>query len=117
MLISNIHETNDVDYFHSVLDDVQVGDYQLWLDQTLHGQYYLQIRFDDKDNFGSEICTQYCRKWMIEPDMNPNELIRTAYKAYEAAVIHEMQEKFLYKGQAIFNPHRDITTLLDKTAI
>ena len=47
------------------------------------------------------------RKWFISPHMCINEIIRTAYKAIECAVAHEMNEMFLYKGQAVFTPHMD----------
>ena len=47
------------------------------------------------------------RKWMLSPHMCKNEIIRTAYKAIECAVAHEMNECFLYKGQAIMTPHMD----------
>ncbi len=45
------------------------------------------------------------RKWFISPHMCKNEIIRTAYKAVQAAVEHEMNEMFLYRGQQIFSPH------------
>ena len=47
------------------------------------------------------------RKWFISPHMCKNEIIRTAYKAIECAVAHEMNEVFLYKGVAIMTPHMD----------
>ena len=47
------------------------------------------------------------RKWFISPHMCINEIIRTAYKAIECSVAHEMNEMFLYKGQAVFTPHMD----------
>lgn len=47
------------------------------------------------------------RKWMLSPHMCKNEIIRTAYKAVECAVAHEMNENFLYKGVAIMTPHMD----------
>ncbi len=47
------------------------------------------------------------RKWFISPHMCINEIIRTAYKAIDCAVQHEMNEMFLYKGQPVFTPHMD----------
>lgn len=103
-------------YFSSVLSNVTVGDYELWLCESMRGTFYLQIRFEEKCNFGQEeiLCLQCCRKWMLDYGMSATEIVRTAYKAYEAAVIHETQEKFLYKGFAIFNPHTDVERLCDK---
>jgi len=53
------------------------------------------------------------RKWMLSPHMCKNELIRTAYKAIECAVAHEMNECFLYKGVAIMTPHMDYEEIVD----
>lgn len=47
------------------------------------------------------------RKWFISPHMCTNEIVRTCYKAIHCAVLHEMNEMFLYKGQAVFTPHMD----------
>ena len=47
------------------------------------------------------------RKWFLSPHMCKNEVIRTAYKAVECAVAHEMNECFLYKGVAVMTPHLD----------
>lgn len=53
------------------------------------------------------------RKWMLSPHMCRSEIVRTAYKAIEAAVLHEMNEKFTYKGECIFDPHFDVEELVD----
>jgi len=53
------------------------------------------------------------RKWFISPHMCKNEVIRTAYKAIECAVAHEMNEYFLYKGVAIMTPHMDYEEIVD----
>jgi hypothetical protein len=104
-------------YYRGILQDVTVGNYDLWLCESQKGTHYLQIRFIDSDNFdsSSEPCKQYCRKWILEPTMSKTEIVRTAYKAFEAAVVHEMSERFLYKGVAIFNPHADVELLCGKT--
>lgn len=53
------------------------------------------------------------RKWFVSPHMCKNEVIRTAYKAIENAVAHEMNENFLYKGVAIMTPHMDYEEIVD----
>lgn len=61
------------------------------------------------------------RKWFVSPHMCKNEIIRTAYKALECAVAHEMNELFLYKGVAIMTPHLDyeeiVTMMSDHNCI
>jgi hypothetical protein len=53
------------------------------------------------------------RKWFISPHMCQNEVIRTAYKAIECAVAHEMNENFLYRDVAIMTPHMDYDEIVD----
>lgn len=79
---------------------------------TSWGRLYLQIQFDDIDNItGLKGYRAHCRKWYLSNHMTKQELVRTAWKAYEAAVIHEAQEKFLYKGRMIYGPHIDVEAL------
>ena len=61
---------------------------------------------------GSRIEWSAC-KWMLSPHMCRSEVVRTAYKAIEAAVLHEMNEKFTYKGECIFEPHFDVEALVE----
>ena len=63
------------------------------------------------DSFNGKVETQYCRKWMLSYWMTNSEIVRTAYKAIEAAVLHEMQEDFRYKSEPIYRPHIDVEAL------
>lgn len=70
--------------------------------------FLLQIQFVARDNFRpNRVEIQRCRKWYISSNSCRGEVIRTAWKAVEAAVLHEAQEQFLYKGRAIYDPHLD----------
>lgn len=53
------------------------------------------------------------RKWMLSYHMCKSEVVRTAYKAIHAAVLHEMNEKFTYKDVCIFDPHLDVDALAE----
>ena len=53
------------------------------------------------------------RKWMLSPHMVKSEVVRTIYKAYVTAVMHEADELFTYKGVAIYSPHYDVDNLVD----
>lgn len=72
---------------------------------------YIQIQFDAPDSFTGVMARQYCRKWMLSPHMTETEIVATAYKAIEAAIIHEMKEDFRYIGEPIFRPHFDVKAL------
>lgn len=81
--------------------------------------YYIQVHFFDIDKSKNQADgegvpeLQKCRKWRISPHMTETEIVRTAFKAIEAAVIHETQEDFTYRGLAVYNPHFDINVFLE----
>lgn len=58
-------------------------------------------------------CIQHCRKWYVSPFACKSEIVCTAFKAVQAAEDHELRERFLYRGRAIFNPHVDVDVLGD----
>ena len=72
---------------------------------------YIQIQFDAPDSFTGEVERQYCRKWMLSRFMTKSEIVRTAYKAIEAAVLHELQEDFRFLGEPVYRPHIDVMAL------
>lgn len=72
---------------------------------------YLQVLFVDKDRITGEEEIQRCRKWQLSYYMVTSELIRTAFKAVEAAMQHEVEEAFKYNGARIYNPHLDLEEL------
>ncbi len=101
--------------FWKVLVHVNVGEYELHLRQDPgEGRFFLQIQFEalDNDSDSGKLERQFCRKWYLSPHMTKSELVRTAYKAYMAAVEHEACEKFKYHGESIYNPHVDVDALL-----
>jgi len=124
------------DHYWNVLQHVKVGDWELHLRQDPdEGRFFLQIQFDAIDNDGEllvydandsmypeikieqPLVRQYCRKWYLSPHMSKSELVRTAWKAYEAAILHEAQEMFKYKGEAIYNPHIDVDAMVSIAGI
>lgn len=53
------------------------------------------------------------RKWLLSRHMTRSELVQTALKAVLTAEEHEAREKFLYRGQPIFDPHFDVERLVE----
>ena len=80
-----------------------------------HGVPFLQVLFMDTDRITGKAELQRCRKWLLSFHMVPSEVVRTAFKAVEAAVLHETQEAFKYKGCRVYNPHFDIDALVEFT--
>lgn len=52
------------------------------------------------------------RKWYLSGYMTADEIVKTAYAAFEATVKHEIMEGFKFDGQILFNPHVSFRALL-----
>lgn len=78
------------------------------------GYWYLQI-MDPKgiDNVTGKPLPWKGRKWLISEHMTNSEIVMTVFKAVMTAVEHEAREQFLYKGQAILDPHYDVDRLVE----
>lgn len=72
---------------------------------------FLQVIFKDKDRITGVEEIQRCRKWQLSYHMVNSEIVRTAFKAVEQAMLHEVQEAFKYKGARVMNPHIDMDAL------
>lgn len=84
--------------------------------------YNFQFRFytPDNNNPQGKKELQSCRKWYLSPYSTKSEVVRTVFKAVQAAEEHELCERFRYKGIQPFNPHldiEDITTLIKEGKI
>ena len=75
--------------------------------------FLVQLIFQGKNNDNGKVETQSCRKWYVSSHSTDTEVIRTAYKACEAAVLHELDELFLFQGERIYNPHYDAVALVE----
>jgi hypothetical protein len=75
---------------------------------------YMQIRCDEGlCNVTGKPLEWSGRKWFLSEHMTRSEVVQTAFLAAKTAVEHELREKFLYRGQAIFEPHYDVELLVD----
>lgn len=55
---------------------------------------------------------QHGRKWYLSEFMTDDEIIKTAFAAFERFVAHEAKEGFKIDGKVPFNPHTDFEELL-----
>ena len=96
---------------------ISIGDLELLI--RYDGERpYMQIRCEEGiDTVTGEVVSWTSRKWMLSPHMCRTEVVRTAYKAYIAAIMHEAQETFKYKDVAIFDPHYDVEALIEAKRI
>jgi len=73
-----------------------------------HRRPYLQVLGHGPDPQNNMKDSEWSsRKFWLSGVMCKNEVIRTALKAIECAVAHEMYENILYRGCAVFTPHMD----------
>lgn len=97
----------------AVVSDIQFNDWTFRVDTYSDGTPYIQVLFVDKDRITGNEEIQRCRKWVLSFHMVNSEIVRTAFKAVTAAMEHEVEEAFKYKGARIFNPHVDLDKLAD----
>lgn len=96
-----------------MLDKIKFRDWTFRFEER-DGGYLFQVVFMAPDNCeGGEPTQQYCRKWYISKHACENEVVRTAWKAVEAAVIHEAAEQFTFLGQRVMEPHVDFTKMAE----
>lgn len=100
-----------LDTIKEIVSNCQFNDWTLYV--GFDGRAYVQVLFMDKDRITGKEELQRCRKWYLSYHMTNSEVIRTTFMAVEAAMLHEVQEAFKYKGQRIFNPHMDYEALAE----
>ena len=52
------------------------------------------------------------RKWYLSEFMTDDEVVKTAFAAFKAAIEHEIMEGFKVDGKVLFNPHVNFEALL-----
>lgn len=77
-----------------------------------NGTYFLQVIYDDVCRIDGEVREWHGRKWRLSGYMIEDELIKTAYVAFESAVKHEVMEGFKVDNLVLFNPHVNFEELL-----
>jgi hypothetical protein len=98
--------------FEQIVSQVAIGHLEVLL--RYDDRPYIQIRCNSGvDTKTGQPTSWTSRKWMLSPHMVKSEVVRTIYKAYHAAVLHEADEVFTYKGVPIYSPHYDVDSLAD----
>lgn len=73
---------------------------------------YIQISYESMCNKTHTVDTWKGRKFYLSEYMTQDEVIKTAYAAFEAAIKHEVMEGFKVDGIILFNPHINFEELL-----
>jgi hypothetical protein len=77
-----------------------------------NGNLFLRVTFMAPDNVTGREERQYGRWWLIEYGSHPTQIVQCAWLAVQRAEMHEVAERFKYKGAAIFNRHLDVEELV-----
>lgn len=76
------------------------------------GRIFLQVFYRARCTVRKKPRWWFGRKWYLSDHMTDDEVIKTAFAAFEAAVRHEILEGFTIGGVRLFNPHADYRALL-----
>jgi hypothetical protein len=78
------------------------------------GRLYIQVGDPNgTDNITGESLPWKSRKWFVSAHMCVSEIVRTCYKCVQTAMLHELDEKFSYRGVLIYDPHRNLDLLVE----
>lgn len=73
---------------------------------------YIQLEYTSVCNKGGDETNWKGRKWYLSEYMTDDEIIKTAYAAFEACIKHEIMEGFTVDNKILFNPHVNFEELL-----
>lgn len=76
------------------------------------GRIYIQVQYDAPCTKTGVHGTWKGGKYYLSSHMTPDEIVKKAYVAFEAAVKHEIMEGFKVDGKILFNPHVNFEELL-----
>lgn len=80
--------------------------------EGINRRIYIQMEYTDICRTTQEERVWRGRKFQISEHMTDDEIVKTAYVAFEACVKHEVMEGFTFNGVCIFNPHIDYKALM-----
>lgn len=81
-------------------------------DNSSSARLFLQVTYVDRCHKTGKLLEWKGRKWYLSDHMTDDEIIKTAYAAFKAAVEHEVMEPFTIRGKVLFNPHVSFHALL-----
>lgn len=77
-----------------------------------NGRVFLQVIYNAPCTKTGKVSEWHGRKFYLSKYMTDDEIVKTAYVAFEAAVKHEIMEGFKVDGIILFNPHINFEELL-----
>lgn len=80
--------------------------------QPKNGRLYIQCYYITPCTVTGKDAEWRGRKWYLSDHMTDDEIVKTCYAAFKAAVEHEVMEGFKIASLRVFNPHTPFKTLL-----
>lgn len=78
----------------------------------VNGRIFIQITYNARCSNTGILLEWHGRKWYLSDHMTEDEIVKTCYVAFEAAVKHEVMEGFKINGITVFNPHVNYLELM-----
>lgn len=75
-------------------------------------RFFIQLEYLAPCSKNTHVESWKGRKWYLSEHMTDDEIIKTVWCAFEAAVKHEVMEGFTVDGVVLFNPHVNFEELL-----
>ncbi len=79
---------------------------------TTSGRMYIQVCYTTNCTKTSVLTEWKGRKYYLSDYMTDDEIVKTAYVAFQQAVMHETMEGFKVDNIILFNPHINFEELL-----
>jgi hypothetical protein len=93
--------------------NIEINDGESW--SFDHEPYGALVRFrwrcwlhDTTTDMPHSVAPQEGRWWYIDQNADEAHIVRSAWLAYKTFMMHEMLERFRYRGDLVFNPHFNI---------
>lgn len=80
--------------------------------KIIEPRVYIQLKYESECTRTGEIDEWKGRKWYLSQYMTDDEIVKTCYAAFKAAVEHEIMEGFKFDGTIVFNPHVSYAALM-----
>ena len=81
--------------------------------RPVDGRIFVQCVYDAPCTVTGNVKEWHGRKWYLSDYMTEDEVVKTCYAAFRAAVEHEVLEGFLCDGRRVFNPHTPYPVLME----
>lgn len=99
-----------IDEMIAVIGECSFLEYEFQIAEA-RGSIYLRAKYLDADTDTGAIEYQYTRRWLLSPQMLPDEVVQTAFKCAITSMEHRTREWFRWRGKPIFGPHFKLNKL------